>query len=112
MKLKTIYIDDEKDLCDNFEDTFATDKISILTFTEPKSAIQAIQANPPDLIFLDYRLPGLNGDQVAQALDPTIPKYLITGDIMIETRYPFGKRISKPYKNSEILEIFELHCSE
>ena len=102
MSLKIIYIDDEPELCENFIDTFSEAGISILTFTDANSAIAAAKKTPPDLIFLDYRLPGTNGDKVAQLIDPSIPKYLITGDIAVATTYNFQAVFPKPYDKADI----------
>ena len=91
MPIKVYYIDDEIELCENFEDFFASEEISIKTFTDPFIAIEFMKSQPPDLLFIDYRLKGINGDEVSQILDPSIPKMLITGDISLQTQYKFLK---------------------
>lgn len=106
MSRKVYYLDDEPVLCENFSDSFSNDDIIVTTFTDVATAIQKIIKDPPDLLFLDYRLPGTTGDEVALLLDPKIKKYLITGDINIQTKYHFLKVFTKPYKTNEIAEIF------
>ncbi len=107
MQLNVYYLDDELDLCEIFTDFFESNEVKVTTFTCPKEAIKAIAANPPDLFFVDYRLPGTTGDLVAQALDPKIPKFLITGEISIVTTYSFVKVFGKPYKHDEVIKIME-----
>lgn len=107
MPLKVMYIDDESMLCENFVDCFAVEGVEITTFTDPKKVLLAANTNPPDLIFIDYRLPGMNGDELATALNPKIPKYLITGEIDLTTKYSFLKIFPKPYDVSEISEIIK-----
>ncbi len=105
MSINVIYLDDEPMLCELFSEFFSSDDIIITTFTDVYTAIDEIKKNPPDLIFIDFRLPGMNGDQVALQLAPSIPKFLITGDIDVETAYKFTKVIPKPYKRDEISSI-------
>lgn len=107
MKFKIWYLDDERQLCINFMDEFSTPDVEIKVFTDPKEAIDKAKTNPPNLFFIDYRLPATTGDQVAQVLDPKIPKVLVTGDMAVETQYKFVKVLSKPYKSSEVSDIIE-----
>ncbi len=104
--LKVFYLDDEVELCENFSDLFSTNEVIITTFTDPKLAIEAIKKNPPDLFFLDYSLPGISGDEVAQNIDPCIPMVLVSGELSPVTVHQFVKIVKKPYKNKEILELF------
>lgn len=100
---KTVYyLDDEPDICEVFHDIFSTQKFHIDTFTHPDKLAAAIKAKRPDLIILDYRLPGTTGDAVAQSLDPKIPKVLVTGEIHLETVYKFEKIFSKPFQITEM----------
>jgi len=103
--LKVYYIDDEPDLCSIFTDAFSAADITITTFTDPLKGIEETKKNPPDLIFLDYRLPFMNGDQVALKMDAAIPKFLISGDLTHSTVYKFQNIFSKPYDILEIQEV-------
>ncbi len=105
MPINVFYLDDEEDLCEIFSDIFSSDDVKVTTFTDPKKIIETVKVNTPDMIFLDYRLPSTNGDEVAQKLTEGIPKYLITGEISVNTKYKFNKIFSKPYKNDEIMKV-------
>jgi len=107
MRLKVFYLDDEEDLCENFSDYFASDKVAVTTFTDPDAAIEAVTKQVPDLFFVDYRLPGITGDEVAKLLPSDIPKFLLTGDISLNSTYKFIRVINKPYNSEEILKIIE-----
>lgn len=96
MPLKVYYLDDEPALLEIFVDTFASPAVEITTFTDPTAAIACVQIDPPDLIFLDFRLAGTTGVEVAQQLNPVIPKVLITGDIHVEQQSLFQKVFEKP----------------
>ena len=88
-QLKVYYLDDEADLCEIFEDYYASENVEVTTFTDPKAAVAAIKSTPPDLFFIDYRLEESNGDDVARETDAAIPKFLITGDQNVKTTYEF-----------------------
>lgn len=97
MSLKITYLDDEPELCSIFLEIFSEGDIEITTFSDPSKAIEHIRNNPPDLIFLDFRLPLTTGDEIALKLDPAIPKALITGDLNVTPIYQFDRIFSKPF---------------
>jgi signal transduction histidine kinase len=105
MPLNVYYLDDEQALCDVFRDTYSSDDVHVLTFTDPDALIQQAKKTPPDLAFFDYCLPSTTGDKVAQALDPTIPKVLVTGDTGLVSDYPFVKILYKPWDDEAVLQI-------
>jgi len=107
MKLKIFYLDDETDLLEMFSDTFSSPDREITTFYDPKTAIGAIRQTPPDILFIDYRLPNYTGDQIAQMLDPKIPKVLITGDMQVKCDYKFLAIFEKPYSAGKVEEILD-----
>ncbi len=107
MPLKVYYVDDEIELCELFCDLFSTSDIAIITFSDPLIAIQVIQENPPDLLFMDFRMPGLNGPEMAKKLDPKLKKYLISGENNLVTDYPFEAILGKPLNIKLIKEILE-----
>ena len=107
MPLKVYYIDDEESLCENFVDFFASEAVEVTTFTDPAKAIALTQTNPPDLFFIDFRLPSTTGDEVAKSIAADIPKYLITGDINVKTEYQFKAVFDKPYAPEDIQKVLD-----
>ena len=107
MPLKVYYLDDEPDLCENFSDALSSNEIVVTTFSRAQLLFEAVKKSAPDLIFLDYRLPGTNGDDVARELPVEIPKFLITGDLSVKAKYPFLKVFEKPYKTEDILAAID-----
>jgi DNA-binding NtrC family response regulator len=111
MQLKVYYIDDEEALCENFSDYFSSAEVCVKTFNDPQAAINYIEKNPPDLLFIDYRLSGTTGDQVAMAMDPKLPKFLITGDASFKIKYKFNGVFPKPYTESAIAAVISSYLS-
>ncbi len=107
MSLKVYYLDDEKDLGDNFVDYFSSSEIEVTAFTDSSMALAAAKISPPDVLFIDYRLAGATGDEVAMTMAATIPKYLVTGDISISTEYKFKAVFNKPYKPEDIQKVLD-----
>ena len=68
-----------------FADYFSSEDVAVTTFTDPAKVVANCHSNPPDMIFVDYRLPGTTGDEVVKSIAASIPKYLITGAINVKT---------------------------
>jgi response regulator RpfG family c-di-GMP phosphodiesterase len=107
--LQVYYLDDEPELCELFKDYFESETVKVSTFLNPEVAIQQSFMSPPHLWFLDFRMPGTNGDEVAQRLQPEIPKFLITGDINPKITYAFFQIFKKPYESGDIERVIKQH---
>jgi DNA-binding NtrC family response regulator len=110
MSITVYYLDDEEDLCSIFNDFFSSNKVKVTGFTDYQLALEAATHCPPDLFFIDYRLPGVNGDDVANQLSEQIPKILVTGDIKVDVSANFLQVISKPYDFNLIQDIIDRYC--
>lgn len=68
-RVKTILIaDDEEDLRLLVQVTLENPAYDIVTAIDGPSALLAIQTQPPDLLILDWMMPGLSGCQVVDQL--------------------------------------------
>ena len=81
---KTILVaDDEEDLRLLIEVTLGDQKYRVLTAVDGKAALEHIRQAPPDLLILDWMMPGLTGVEVVKLLrqDPMttgLPIVLLT----------------------------------
>lgn len=107
MQLKVYYVDDETDLLEMFQETYSTPEILINVFSDPQLALRTIESDPPDLIFLDYRLPNTTGDRMALQMSPGIRKALITGDLSVKLEAHFEKIFEKPTSPAMIEEYLQ-----
>lgn len=105
MMLRIVYVDDEKELCEVFQEIFSTPEVSIETYSSPSKALEKILENPPDLIFMDYRMPEMNGLELARKCPGNIKKYLLTGENNLTLDFPFEAILSKPSNSKQIREI-------
>ena len=101
------YLDDERALCEIFKEFFNDEDTKVVTFTKAKEAIDSCNVDKPDLIFIDYRLSETSGDKVASALDDTIPKVLVTGELDMPDGALFFEVIAKPFKLASIKGLIE-----
>lgn len=109
MPLNVLYLDDEPALCEIFADEFSSKDIIVMTFTDPKEALVAALKTPPDVIFVDYRLPRTTGDLVAQAMSSKVPKYLVTGENSVNTIYEFTAVFTKPMDIKAVRSVLNTH---
>jgi CheY-like chemotaxis protein len=106
MRLRVFYLDDEVDLCQVFSENFSTPENEISLFSDPAEALAAIKTSPPDLFIVDYRLPGMTGEDVAIKVGSSIPIVLLTGDLELTKSNIFLRRFSKqPFPFDEIGEF-------
>lgn len=107
MKHRVVYLDDEPDLCEIFQDMFGSDSIEVVAFSDPQKALAEVNRQEPDLVFLDYRLPGTTGEKVAMQMSQSVRKYLITGEINPQLSYKFEDVLKKPIEIEVIKKILE-----
>lgn len=105
MNLKVLFLDDEPMLCEIFSDFFTTPDIDIITFNDPKNALEYSHKNNLDMIVVDYRMPGTSGDLIAAQMPPEIPKYLLTGELEPDPKYKFTGVFNKPFDAKAIQSI-------
>lgn len=72
MRLKIAIIDDEKHACETLK--WQLDKLDVayescVIFQDSVHAVEHLKQTPPDLIFLDIEMPGLNGFQFIEKLN-------------------------------------------
>ncbi|MEM7051113.1 MAG: response regulator [Acidobacteriota bacterium] len=63
MSARVVMVDDEADLVWTTSRHFRRERpeVDFLGFSDPVEALQAINANPPDLLITDVRMPSING---------------------------------------------------
>ena len=105
MAINVYYVDDEAGICELFDELFSNDEVTVVTFTDPIMALEAILRSPPDILFTDYRMPGMNGVELARKTDPNLKKILISGENNVVTDFKFDAVLTKPMNTKLIREI-------
>ncbi len=113
---KILVIDDEKVIRNSFKLTFENTDCEIDTAENGKIGIEKFIANDYGLVFLDLKMPEMNGVQVLRkirSIDTEIPVYIITAfhreffDDLNEARnQALGfELINKPLKKDQLRKL-------
>ena len=113
--IKAVIVDDEKHSVATLAwkiDKFCPEVELVKQFTNSSEALEYLQNNPPDLLFLDIEMPRLNGFELLEELTEPIPF-----DVVFTTAYDeFGIRavkanaldyLLKPIQNQELKAAIE-----
>jgi DNA-binding NtrC family response regulator len=87
MKFKILVIDDEPILRDSLRVALEASGEDVLTARTGEEGLDLFQKESPDLVLLDHWLPGMNGDEVLQAIketNPDIPVIVMTAQGSVE----------------------------
>lgn len=107
---RILVIDDEAALGENIQRMLRQPGILVAVCTEPVKALADAIANPPDLVFLDMRMPGMSGEEVFARLHeahPHLPVVFLTafGSVegaVIAMRSGAFDYLQKPFKREDL----------
>ena len=94
-KIRVLVADDEQDFTQLMTVWLESKGYSVQTVPDGKSALDAVRADPPDIVFLDINMPGMDGNEALKkirAFNKTIPIIIISAclekfDIKLSARY-------------------------
>ena len=111
IKASILVIDDEPTICSLIKMTLEDQGHRVLTTESPSEGLELVKQQDFDLIFLDLKMPGMDGAEVFRQigiLKPSLPVIIITGypdsDVMSRAlaHGPFGV-MNKPFGESDII---------
>ncbi len=114
MKGKILIIDDEKDIRFSLRGILSDEGYQVVEAESGEEGLRLAQENPPDLVFLDIWLPGLDGMEILDSLRRTFPDLaviMISGHGNIETAVQAMRKgafdfIEKPFSlDSSLLAV-------
>jgi DNA-binding NtrC family response regulator len=85
---RVLVVDDEPDMVENCARILKRSGYQCLTATDPHRALALVEAEHPDLLLTDLKMPGMDGMELlrrARASDPALPVILITAFASIES---------------------------
>jgi DNA-binding response OmpR family regulator len=109
MTKRVYYLDDEASLCSVFKEFVSLLGFEVTTFVNAHEAIEACVEQPPDLMFIDYKLADVTGVEVAELLDSDIPKILVTGELSVRGVEAFQEVLEKPFRLAELKRLIMAH---
>ena len=108
---KILVIDDDETVCSLFKDTLDGSGHTVTTVNESSEGLELVKNQDYDLVFLDLKMPVMDGAELFRQIrlaKPKLPVTIITGypdsDLMMNalTHGPLGV-MSKPFRGSDIL---------
>lgn len=104
-------IDDEPAIGENIQRLLRAPELEVTTFQDPAKGLSAALGNPPDVVLLDIRMPGMSGEEVFARLHeayPGMPIIFLTAFGSVEgavaaMRTGAFDYIQKPFKREELL---------
>ena len=85
---RILVADDEPSICDAFTALLAAEGHETLTAANGREAVQLVRSAHPDVVFLDVRMPGLDGISALKeirAFDSTVPVIVMTAYGTLDT---------------------------
>lgn len=116
IKPNCLVIDDEHNIGLLFQTTLAEIASDVVHVTNGKAGLELLQQRPFDLVFLDLKLPGMDGAEVFRQIKiykPDIKIVIITGHLegtLIDRALSYGPLciMQKPFTLDEILNVFRM----
>lgn len=108
-----LIVDDDPQLRQSFEKLLTTEGHTVQTAATGEAAINLVQANPPDLVIMDIRMPGMSGLEAFRTihdLEPKLPVIIMTAFGTTETAIEATKLgafdyVLKPFEIPDVLTL-------
>ena len=110
---RVLVIDDEAALGENIERMLRAPGVVVQVFVDPVKGLAEGLANPPDLVLLDVRMPGMSGEEVFARLHevhPGLPIVFLTAFGSVESavlamRNGAFDYLKKPFKREDLMLV-------
>ena len=117
---KALIVDDEKGMRSVLSRLMTKINFEVVTAADGETALHSILSESPDVMLLDFRMPGMDGKGVLQAakyLDPDLPIIMITGYADITNAVEMMKAgvydyLAKPFDNKDVVRIVQRAVAE
>ncbi len=70
---RILVVDDEKHVCDAIRMLLEFDKHQVVTTSNGAHALELLAAGTFDVVFIDYLMPGMRGDELARKIKEAVP---------------------------------------
>jgi CheY-like chemotaxis protein len=117
MPKKILIVDDEPDILDVVQFRLSRKGYEVILAVNGREALEKINQQKPDLVFLDYRMPFLNGLEVCKRIkenesSKSTPVIILTASLAVVTDEELSQvhadgRLVKPFEPEELFRIIE-----
>jgi two-component system, cell cycle response regulator DivK len=109
---RLLIVDDEPDFLESVAALLEIEGFEVSTHCDPRSAVAAVRDGfKPDVVLLDFRMPGLNGPQTLQQMRgcgleaPAVLVSAMAGLASASAAAGFDGALSKPFATDEIVGL-------
>jgi DNA-binding NtrC family response regulator len=110
---RILVIDDEAALGENIQRMLREPGMTVSVFVDPAKGLAECLTNPPDLVFLDVRMPGMSGEEIFARLHeahPGMPIVFLTAFGSVESAVLAMRKgafdyLQKPFKREDVLFV-------
>lgn len=121
--VKVFLIDDDKFVLKSTAKKFKPYNVEVFTYHDPTEALEALVEHKPQIVFLDYNMPELTGEEMIVKVSEVklfnhCALYLLSGTDFDETEtvklrtLGFYDVFKKPLETKKIEAVFELQLGE
>jgi two-component system nitrogen regulation response regulator NtrX len=115
MKSRILVIDDEVGIRDSMRRTLEYQGYQFIGAATGQEGLALIERDPPDLVFLDIKMPGMDGLEVLErikASNPAVPVVMVSGHGTAQNAFEARDKgasgfIEKPFSEPVLLERIE-----
>lgn len=117
---RILVVDDEKHVCDAIRMLLEFDKHQVVTTGSGVHALELLAAGTFDVVFIDYLMPGMKGDELARKIKeivPGQPVVMITAyaEVLQSSRKPLPGvdfLVPKPFLLENLRQAIATVCGE
>lgn len=114
-EVRILIVDDEEDIREVLSELFTIQGYQCLIAPDGETALKMVYAQNPDLMLLDYKMPGMDGLEVLRKtrdLNPELPVVILTGYANVSgaveaMRSGAHEYLAKPFLSHELIEVVE-----
>jgi two-component system nitrogen regulation response regulator NtrX len=120
MKPRILVIDDEAGIRDSMRRTLEYQGYQFVGAATGQEGLALIERDPPDLVFLDIKMPGMDGLEVLErikAANPAVPVVMVSGHGTAQNAFEARDKgasgfIEKPFSEPVLLERIQKELGE
>jgi len=108
-QISVLLVDDAADVVESMKDLLELEGFRVTAATSGTGALEKVSENSYDLVFLDYKMPGLDGIETLKQLPSRLPVIMISayGDREVTERalkHGAKRCIAKPFRIEDLLK--------
>jgi len=111
--IKLLLVDDEKGITDSLRDFFKQRGFAVYTANSGEEAVESVEKNKPDIVFLDIRMRGMGGLDALERIKRINDKIKVIMLTMLEEKEMVDKAkelgadeyITKPFRVDYLEEV-------